>query len=193
MTKLYPPYDKLNQGIVAGMYHVLSQLGIVNKAHTGLTADRLIYYLQYLTEEDPRPFHLTVFPNVSPAVDHMVVVPHISFWAACSHHCLPFFGTASVGYIPHKVVVGLSKVPLLVRKIARGYWLQEHLANEIADQLEFALDPLGVAIQIRAQHTCQLLDLQQPPIPEMVTTVLRGRLFKGEARAEFFSTVAGGD
>jgi GTP cyclohydrolase I len=53
--------------------------------HTIRTPYRLIHYLKYLLPERDE-FPLTRFPNESPKIDHMVVVPHIPFWSGCSHH-----------------------------------------------------------------------------------------------------------
>jgi GTP cyclohydrolase I len=188
--KLYAPYDKLNPSVVATMKGALEAVGIsCTSEHSWLTAHRLTHYLQYLLVGAEEP-HYTVFENKDPVVSHMVVVPNIPFWSACSHHCLPFIGEVSVGYIPNKLLIGLSKIPLIVRYHARGLWLQEHLANSIADHLEELLQPMGVAVYIQAQHTCQLLDLEQPPIPVMKTTVLRGVLMHGQAaRSEFYQMI----
>jgi GTP cyclohydrolase I len=151
---------------------------------------RLTHYIKTLKEGIPDK-HWTVFENVNPIVSHMVVVPQIPFWSACSHHGLPFMGTVSIGYIPKHTLIGLSKIPLLVRQLSLGFWLQEHLANEIADKLEHLLVPQGIGVYIEAQHTCQLLDLGVPPIPVMKTSVLRGIIMHAaQAREEFYALSA---
>lgn len=187
----YPPYDQLSAGTVLKAQALLKAVGMELNEHSKMTPFRLTHYLQYLVEGSKQDqVHWTAFPNEDPVVDHMVVVPQIPFWSACSHHCLPFIGKASVGYVPNNLLFGLSKIPLLVRWHARGLWLQEHLANAIADHLEMLLCPRGVAVYIEAQHTCQLLDLKEPPIPVMKTSVLRGVLMHGEkARDEFYRLI----
>lgn len=186
----YPPYDKIDRPVAEKAHEFLAAVGIKGDTqHTLLTHLRLTHYLNYLLAEREEK-HWTWFENDDPKVSHMVVVPRIPFWSACSHHTLPFLGTVSVGYIPRDRLIGLSKIPLLVRWFARGLWLQEHLANAIADKMEELLQPEGVAVYIEAQHTCQLLDLGEPPIPVMKTSVLRGVLMHGEkAREEFYSLV----
>lgn len=200
---LYEPREEdeiLDPELVAHAQNLLVGVGMMEPddvdPHTARTPQRLVHYLQYLlpSEED---VVLTCFPNDSPRIDQMIVVPHIPFWSACVHHCLPFVGTMSVGYVPGERVMGLSKIPLYVRAVARGFWMQEHLGHCIADEFERVLEPLGVAVHIRAMHTCQLVKLKVPPAPEMVTTVLRGyfhplHLSGGISRDEFFKVVYGG-
>jgi len=198
MTETYVQQYNLNASVVQHLTEAFSILDIHDPKdpHTGRTPQRFARYLQYLKEGELEEYRLTTFPNANPRIDHMVVVPNITFWSACAHHTLPFMGTISVGYIPDEQVIGLSKIPLHARAVARGFWLQEHLTHCIANDLMSALDPLGVAIQIRAQHTCQLLDVKQPPIPEMITTVLMGVFHPDSGltgpRDEFFAAVRPG-
>jgi len=193
--EVYAPYDTLDVAAVDPMREALDALEVFDEddVHRALTPQRLVYYLKHLVEGEQEDFHLTTFPNANPRIDHMVTVPNITFWSACSHHTLPFMGTISVGYIPDELVIGLSKIPLHARAVARGFWLQEHLTHCIANDLMDALEPLGVAVQIRAQHTCQLLDVKQPPIPEMITTVLMGVFHPDSGltgpRDEFFAAI----
>jgi len=167
---------------------LLRTLGMPDEVHTDLTGWRLVRYIKHLYEL-PGMTRMTVFPNEDPKVDQMILVSNIDFWSACSHHLLPFYGTITVGYIPLKSIIGLSKIPLLVRELARRPTLQEHLAERIAEHLNMYAKPKGIGVHIRAQHTCQLLDLAQPPIPVMTTTVLKGVMRNAPARAEFLKEV----
>lgn len=157
--------------------------------HMEDTPARLLRYLIHWSgwEPDP-PFNVTAFANENPRVDQLIIVPGVSFWSCCSHHLLPFHGHVTVGYLPDGRIIGLSKVAQAVRWIAKKPQVQEHLAHEIADFLEERLAPLGLAVYIRAWHTCQMLSVG-PDAPQMVTTVLRGNLRNHSAKAEFLMEV----
>lgn len=183
----YPPYDALDATTVELARQLFERIGMSSDVDY-MAPFRLVHYLEYL-EGNAEPVHLTKFPYVGEGTRDMIVVPAIPFWSACSHHALPFFGHVAVGYVPNKWVLGLSKLPLLVRTLARGYWLQEDLAIAIADRIEGIVWPIGTAVHINARHTCQMLDIGQPPVPPMLWTVRRGCMSKPSRMAEFYSMI----
>lgn len=89
--------------------------------------------------------------------DDMVIVRDIEFYSQCEHHLLPFYGRAHVGYIPNGKIVGISKVARIVDMFARRLQVQERLTIEIAQAMQQALDPLGVAVVTEAKHMCMLM------------------------------------
>lgn len=124
--------------------------------------------------------------------DHGVVhVRDVPFASLCEHHALPFFGTVGVAYIPKDKIVGLSKIPRLVRALSRRYQVQERLGKQIGDALWDRLDAVGVAVMIRGRHTCmQARGVESTG--EMVTSYMLG-VFRAQgelgiaARAEVMS------
>ena len=123
--------------------------------------------------------------------DEMVVVTDIPFHSMCEHHMMPFSGTATVAYIPGERVVGLSKIPRLVRCFARRLQLQERLTDQVAGAIMRHLNPIGAACVIRASHTCMHARGVQSG-GSMVTSALAGAfLDKPEARAEFMALAPG--
>ncbi|HEU4673480.1 MAG TPA: GTP cyclohydrolase I FolE [Candidatus Limnocylindrales bacterium] len=121
----------------------------------------------------------------------MVVVKEIPFYSLCEHHLLPFFGQASVAYIPRGRVVGLSKIPRIVEMYARRLQVQERMTQQIADFLMDRLDPKGVGIVIEATHLCAVMRGIRKPGTIMTTSAVLG-LFRtsDKTRAEFFAHLA---
>ena len=120
----------------------------------------------------------------------MVVVKDIVFYSLCEHHMLPFFGKATVGYIPNKRVVGLSKIPKIVQVFARRLQVQERMTLEIANTLERKLKPTGVGVVIQARHLCMEMRGAHSQLSPTVTSALLGR-FRTDARTrEEFLTLA---
>lgn len=120
----------------------------------------------------------------SPPDPGVVAVTGVPFASLCEHHVLPFTGEVSVAYIPDKRVIGLSKIPRLIRVLTRRLQLQERIGQEIADALVLAVAPIGVMVIVKARHMCMCLRGIESP-GEMRTSCVRG-VFASEpaARAE---------
>lgn len=87
--------------------------------------------------------------------DEIILIKDIPFYSMCEHHLLPFFGTATVAYIPKNgKIIGLSKIPRLVDFVTKKPTLQENVTSEIADELTQILHPAGVAVIVKARHMC---------------------------------------
>ena len=113
--------------------------------------------------------------------DEMVLVKGIEFYSMCEHHMLPFFGKATVAYIPRETIIGLSKVARIVDLFARRLQVQERMTNQIADAMERTLDPLGVAVIIEGKHLCMMMRGVQKQDSSMTTSAMRGT-FKDSSR-----------
>ena len=82
--------------------------------------------------------------------DNVVIIRDIDIESHCEHHMVPFIGKAHVAYLPDKKVVGLSKLARVVETFSRRLQTQETMTAQIADAIEAALSPKGVAVIIDA-------------------------------------------
>ncbi len=89
--------------------------------------------------------------------NEMVIVKDIDFYSVCEHHMLPFFGKCHIAYIPNGKIVGLSKLPRIVDVFARRLQVQERMTQQIAEALQTALEPLGVAVVCEGRHMCMMM------------------------------------
>lgn len=121
--------------------------------------------------------------------DEMVILKNIEFYSTCEHHFLPFFGTISIGYLPNKRVLGISKLARLVEIYSRRLQIQEKLVAQIADSLMEHLHPLGVMVVCKAKHMCICARGVEKNQAEMITSALRGAFNKAEVRQEFLQFV----
>jgi len=122
--------------------------------------------------------------------DEMVLVRDIEFYSLCEHHLLPIIGKVHVAYIPDGKVVGLSKIPRVVEVFARRLQIQEQLTEQIADAINNAIKPKGVAVVVHARHMCMEMRGVEKINSTTVSSALRG-LFKSDlkTRNEFFNLI----
>lgn len=104
----------------------------------------------------------------------LVLEKDIPFYSFCEHHMLPFYGKASVAYIPDGEVVGLSKIARTLEVFAKRFQLQERLTAQIADVFMKELKPRGVMVLIEAEHMCMTMRGIKKPGTKTVTVVTRG-------------------
>ena len=122
--------------------------------------------------------------------DEMVMVKDIDFSSLCEHHMLPFLGQIHVAYIPNGKVIGLSKIPRIIEMFARRLQVQERLTVQIADFIDAALQPRGVAVVAEGVHMCSVMRGVKKANAKMITSAMRGT-FRSDprTRAEFMGHV----
>src|SRR3989454_11869249 len=125
--------------------------------------------------------------------DEMVIVKDIDFSSLCEHHLLPFVGRCHVAYMPNRKIVGLSKIPRLVEMFSRRLQVQERLTTQIANTLNEALQPRGVAVVMEAIHLCMLMRGVEKQNSKAVTSAMLGSFRdRPETRAEFMELIKSG-
>ena len=122
--------------------------------------------------------------------DEMVIVKDIDFFSLCEHHLIPFFGRCHVAYMPNRKIVGLSKIPRLVEMFSRRLQVQERLTTQIANTLNEALQPRGVAVVTEAIHLCMLMRGVEKQNSKAITSAMLGAFRdRPETRAEFMELI----
>lgn len=122
--------------------------------------------------------------------DEMVVLRDVPFASMCEHHMLPFTGHATVGYIPTERIVGLSKLARLVDAYARRLQVQERMTSQIAQALVDHVQPLGVGVVVRGNHSC-MCNRGIKKSGEMVTSSLHGAMRTDTVVRQEFLSLAG--
>lgn len=119
---------------------------------TPVRAAKALYFLTSGYRSDaPELLESALFDHDGSRV---VVVKDIEFYSMCEHHILPFFGTVSIGYMPGKQIVGLSKLARLVNNCARRLQVQERLTAQVCQIVRDTLHSEGVIVRCEAQHLC---------------------------------------
>lgn len=181
------PYEATNEDAEENFRRILEFLG-EDPTREGLveTPKRYLKFMrQFLEKED---FNFTVFDGEG--YDEMIIQKDIPFFSLCEHHIAPFFGTATVAYIPDQKIVGLSKLARTVQHYAKNLQNQERITSQVAERLQKELNPLGVAVTLKARHFCMEMRGVKTHDVHTVTTKLIGAFKdKPDTKAEFLSNV----
>jgi GTP cyclohydrolase IA len=138
--------------------------------------------------DDPQKVLSKIFEEVEGYGD-VVLVRDIPFHSHCEHHMVPFFGTAHIAYYPSKGVVGLSKLARVVDIFARRLQTQETMTVQIADALDEALKPRGIAVMVEAEHLCMSMRGVQKAGAVTITTQFTGAFKDDPAEQARFLTL----
>ena len=124
-------------------------------------------------DEDPTSLLTSTFEEVE-GYDDMVMLRSIRMESHCEHHLVPILGVAHIAYLPDRRVVGISKLARVLDGFSRRLQTQETLTAQVADCIQAALKPRGVAVLIDAQHQCMTTRGVHKPDVSMVTTRFTG-------------------
>jgi GTP cyclohydrolase I len=183
--------EKTTSGLIESYRSAIGLLG-EDPEREGLlkTPERVAKAMQYMTQGyqldaqailDSAKFH--------EPISEMIVVKDIELYSMCEHHMLPFFGKAHVAYIPNGWITGLSKIARVVDVFARRLQVQERLTIEIMNAIKTALNPVGVAVVIEAQHLCMMMRGVQKQNSVTTTSAFDGEFHKSATRSEFMRLI----
>ena len=148
-------------------------------------------YKEFFSGYDSKPEQILskTFDEVE-GYDEMVIVRDIAIESHCEHHMVPFIGTAHIGYIPNKRIVGISKLARIADVFAKRLQTQEIMTAQIADTINEVLKPKGVAVVIDAQHQCMTTRGTHKTESSTITSRMLG-LFRtnSNTRSEFMNLI----
>lgn len=146
------------------------------------------FYAGY--KEDPAEVLAKTFEEVAD-YDEIVLLKNMAFESHCEHHMVPIIGVAHIAYLPNKKVVGISKLARLLDVFAKRLQTQELMTKQIADAIETALAPKGIAVIIDAKHECMTTRGVHKAETTTITSQMRG-LFRTDpkSRAEVLQLIA---
>ena len=131
-------------------------------------------------QEDPRAILERTFEEVE-GYDEIVLLRDIRLESYCEHHMVPIIGRAHVAYLPHRRVVGISKLARVVEAYGKRLQIQEKLTAQIANTINEVLEPRGVAVMIEAEHECMSTRGVHKSGVSMVTSRMLGAFRDNEA------------
>jgi GTP cyclohydrolase I len=109
------------------------------------------FWNEFLYPEEPT---MRTFP--SDATD-MVTLSPFTTWGMCPHHLLPVRYTVHISYRPDGKVLGISKLPRVVKWLLRTLPLQEDLPHLICQYIMTVLAPKEVAAVVEGMHLCMVM------------------------------------
>ena len=114
---------------------------------------------------------------------------NVNVQSNCEHHFVVIDGVATVAYIPHAKVLGLSKLNSIVQFFAKSPQVQERLTEQICETISFIAESDDVAVYIDAQHYCVKSRGIQDTGSSTVTLSTRGKFSEpdSEVRREFLN------
>ena len=147
----------------------------------------------YLTEVFRGRYHamprVTEFPNVERLNELMIVGP-ITVRSACSHHLCPIIGKLWVGVLPNEQsnLIGLSKYARIADWVMSRPQIQEEAVQRLADLLQEAMKPDGLAVVMEADHFCMQWRGVKDTDSQMINSVMRGSFLNNASlRREFLA------
>jgi GTP cyclohydrolase IA len=180
--------EMLVRELLAGLGENPDREGLLKTPH------RVARSLEFLTKgyaEDPKEvINGALFTE---DYQEMIVLKDLDFFSLCEHHVLPFFGKAHVAYIPKHKIVGISKLARLVDVYSRRLQVQERMTTQIANTLMDELDPIGVAVVLKAEHLCMRMRGVEKQNSVVLTSAMLGAFRSHqETRQEFMTLVNNG-
>lgn len=146
-----------------------------------------MYQGMMYTNDQIADMHNKCFEDVT--TGDLVIIEAIPVFSNCEHHlALMYNMTVSVGYIPNKKVIGLSKVARIADLVARRLQLQERLGEDVLYILKKVLATDDIIVVVKGEHSCMTARGVKKPGALTKTSAISGAFRSDQAlRQEFYS------
>ncbi len=110
-----------------------------------------------------------------------VLIQGIKAYSCCEHHMAPMLLDVHVAYIPNSKVLGLSKIPRIVKHVTKRLQLQERIGKDIYDVMNLITGSEDICVIIEGRHLC--VEMRGVNETNSVTkTMFCGGKFKNDAQ-----------
>ena len=107
---------------------------------------------------------------------------------------VPILGQAHIAYLPDRRVVGISKLARVLDSFGRRLQTQETMTAQVANAIQNALKPKGVAVVVDAAHQCMTTRGIHKSETSTVTSKMTGVFQKNiNTRNEFMALIHSGN
>ena len=149
------------------------------------TPKRVLRFLEEVKARRDLDWTATTFDST---IEDLQAMGGIKFNSLCEHHMMPYFGTAAIGYIPNGKLIGLSKLPRILRSAAGGLTMQEHVTHFVAEAVKKATGSEDVAVVTTCSHTCMTVRGVKSEGASMISSAMLGKFKTAPAlRLEFLA------
>lgn len=134
--------------------------------------------MNYTNEEIARMFDKTFEEDLtfSQTNSDFVIVKDIDIFSYCEHHmALMYDMRATVAYVPHGKVIGISKIARIADMVSKRLQIQERIGTDIADIVSMVTGSEDVAVLIEGCHSCMTARGIKKTDAKTYTSTLRGR------------------
>jgi GTP cyclohydrolase I len=118
----------------------------------------------------------------------MIVLRNHHVFTMCPHHLMPVELVVTIGYVPRKTVLGLSKLGRVAQFPLTKPLKQEEYTDSVAWKLHQICDPLGVGVYVVGQHGCMRYRGLKTT-GDVVTQRLRGQFLHNVAMRQEFTDI----
>jgi len=170
-----PDLNKLAEHYAAILQEIGADLRSEGMRETPMRAARALIEMTEGSRMDTDALTKQFKAECQEAVCHdMVIVQGIHQVGLCEHHLLPIIMSVTIGYVPDKKILGLSKLARIAGYFARRFQNQERTAHLIADFVQKTVDALGVAVLIDGTHLCAMARVVRDTHSVMKVNVMHG-------------------